>query len=151
MNSVNLVGRLTKDPEGKTSSAGKLYVNFCIAVERGYKDAQGNKVVDFIPCKAWETTASLIVSRFKKGDNIGLTGRVEAQKIEDNQGGSKLYVYILVGNIDFIQGKKEVSTDPPKQEPVKEEVKTESERIQEAIALQYEQEQEEEGGLPFDI
>ena len=66
MNNCNFVGRLTKDPEAKSTASGKGVVNFSIAVDR-YKDAQGNKVTDFIPCTAWDPTASLISRYFKKG------------------------------------------------------------------------------------
>lgn len=106
MNNCNFIGRLTKDPEGKATSNGKTFCNFSIAVDRGYKDSQGNRLTDFIPCKAWDPTASLITKYFKKGNLIGINGRMESNSYDDN--GTKRTNYsILVNNIDFIQGKSE--------------------------------------------
>lgn len=106
MNSFNAIGRLTKDPEGATTSNGKVFCKFSLAVDRGYKGADGNRIVDFIPCVAWDPTASLITQYFHKGELIGISGRLEVNKVED-----KIYYSILVNNIDFIQGKKETKPE----------------------------------------
>lgn len=106
MNNCNFIGRLTKDPEAKATSNGKTFCNFSIAVDRGYKDSQGKRIADFIPCIAWDPTASLITKYFKKGNLIGINGRMESNSYDDN--GTKRTNYsILVNNIDFIQGKSE--------------------------------------------
>ena len=147
MNSCNFVGRLTKDPEVKTSSNGKSFCNFSIAVDKGYKDSQGNRQADFIPCMAWDKTADLIFKYFKKGNLIGVSGRMESRTYEDN--GNKRTAYsIVVNNIDFIGGKSEVKEDNKPQEETKEEANPQMELnipIDESI---YEDSEE---GLPFDI
>lgn len=139
MNNCNFIGRLTKDPEAKNTENGKVYCNFSIAVDKGYKDSQGNRQADFIPCVAWENTAKLITQYFKKGNLIGISGRLESRSYEDN--GSKRTAYsILVNNIDFIQSKTEAQetkaeettpTPPPEQISLNDNI--------------------EEEGLPFDI
>jgi single-strand DNA-binding protein len=117
MNSCNFIGRLTKDPEAKSTANGKVFCNFSIAVDRGYKDSQGNKLVDFIPCTAWEATSNLITKYFHKGDLIGINGRLESRAYEDN-GAKKTSYSVLVNNIDFIQGKNETKEPKPQEEPV---------------------------------
>lgn len=124
MNSCNFVGRLTKEPEGKTTANGKVFCNFSIAVDR-YKDSQGNRVVDFIPCTAWESTANLVTKYFHKGDLIGLSGRFESRQYEDN-GVKKTAYSILVMAIDFIQGKAENKADAQPQAPKVEAPKVEA-------------------------
>ena len=105
MNSIALIGRLTKDPEVKTLSSGKTVANFTVAVDREYKDADGNKVTDFIPCLAWSPTAELIGKYFSKGSAIGITGRLESRDYTDNNGDHKTYYSVNVMRIDFIQGR----------------------------------------------
>jgi single-strand DNA-binding protein len=120
MNSCNFIGRLTKDPEAKSTANGKVFCNFSIAVDRGYKDAQGNKQVDFIPCTAWEATSNLITKYFHKGDLIGINGRLESNQYTDSQtGANKISYNVNVLSIDFIQGKKETKPEPtPSPAPV---------------------------------
>ena len=60
MNSVNLTGRITKDPEIRYSANGTSNVMFNIAVDRGFKDQNGNKQADFIACVAWRNQADFI-------------------------------------------------------------------------------------------
>ena len=147
MNSFNAVGRLTKDPEGATTSNGKVYVRFSIAVDRGYKGADGNRIVDFIPCVAWDPTASLITRYFHKGDLIGISGRLETNKVEDN-GKSTTYYSILVYNIDFIQGKKETTPDN-KPQPAPQPAPTPIEDMVKDYELP--NMDDVEGDLPFDV
>lgn len=111
MNNCNFIGRLTKDPELKTTANGNKYINFSIAVDRGYKDSKGDKIVDFIPCIAWDPMASTIAEYFKKGNLIGIVGRMESRSYEDN--GNKRTAYsIVVVSLDFIQGKSKTQEEP---------------------------------------
>ena len=119
MNNCNFIGRLTKDPEGKTTANGKTFCNFSIAIDRGFKDAQGNRYVDYIPCSAWEATSNLVTKYFHKGDLIGVTGRLESRNYEDN-GVKKTSYSVLVNNIDFIQSKKEDKAEAPAPTPAPE-------------------------------
>ena len=116
MNCINLVGRLTKDPEARATQNGSNYCNFSVAIDR-YKDQNGNKVTDFIPCIAWNKVATTITTYFKKGDLIGINGRLESNQYTDSQTGANKVAYnVNVLSIDFIQGKKETKTEP-KPEP----------------------------------
>ena len=105
MNNCNFIGRLTADPEIKTLGSGKNIANFTIAVDREYKDGSGNKITDFIPCIAFDPTASLLDKYFHKGNLIGVSGRFESRSYEDSNGNKKIFYSIMVNHIDFIQGK----------------------------------------------
>lgn len=116
MNTCNFIGRLTKDPEVKVTSNQRTFCNFTIAVDRGYKDANGNKLTDFIPCVAWDPTANIIAQYFKKGNRIGVTGSFESRLV-DNNGDKKSYYNILVNHVDFIQDKEKSEAKPRDPEP----------------------------------
>ena len=110
MNNCIFTGRLTKDPEIKTTQSGKKYINFTIAVDRKVKDANGQRQADFIPCVAWNKTAEIISQYFTKGSPIGVTGSLQVRTYDKD--GEKKFIYeILVNEFDFIGGSKS-SADP---------------------------------------
>ena len=106
MNSVNLIGRLTKDTEIAAVGENK-YVRFTLAVNRKFKNAEGEYDADFISCVAWNKTAEIINEHFKKGSEIGIEGRIQTGSY-DKEDGSKVYTTdVIVENITFIGSKKE--------------------------------------------
>ena len=129
MNKIILVGRLTKDPEIRSTSAGVATANFTVAVNRKYKNKEGGYDADFLPCVAFRTTAEFIGKFFKKGSMIGLEGSVQTRSY-DAQDGTKRYVTeVNVENVEFVGGKNESSTggqsndsyvDAPASDPIDE-------------------------------
>lgn len=95
MNKVILLGRLTRDPEQKTTPGGSVLANFRIAVSRSYKNTNGEYEADFLNCVAWRHTAEFISKHFKKGDMISLCGRIQTRSYEDPDG-TKHYVTEIV-------------------------------------------------------
>lgn len=119
MNKVILVGRLTKDPEIKTTSSDKKYCNFSIAVDRPFKDSNGNRQADFINCVAWNQTAVFIQKYFKKGSRIGVVGSIQTRTFEDNEGTKHFVTEVMVSEAEFVEsvnGKKDEPDTPA--EPV---------------------------------
>lgn len=118
MNNVNLIGRLTKDPELKTTPNDTKLSRFCIAVD-GMKDRDGNTTADFIDCIAWNKTAELVTKFFKKGSRIGVNGRLHTTSFETDGGEKRKFVEVIVNSIDFLDPKKtesapdQVREDPP--------------------------------------
>ena len=106
MNKAELIGRITKDLDVKTSQAGNSYLNFSIAVDRRFKDNQGNKQTDFLDCKAFGKTADFIGQYFGKGDKIGIIGPIQTDKWQDQNGNNRVSVYILVDEAEFVESKK---------------------------------------------
>ena len=105
MNKAILVGRLTRDPELKTTGSGVSVCSFTIAVNRRFKNAEGNYDADFINCVAWRQQAELIAKHFKKGDMIGIAGSMQTRNYDRD--GIKVYVTeVVVEEIDFVGNSK---------------------------------------------
>src|SRR5574344_1909627 len=127
MNKIILVGRLTKDPEIRTTSSGISTSNFTIAVNRNFKNKEGNYDADFLPCVAFRNSADFINKFFKKGNLICVEGRVQVRNY-DAQDGTKRYVTeVMVENAEFVGGKNENTsnnssfnsyTDMPSEAPI---------------------------------
>lgn len=84
MNSITLVGRLTRDPELKTSKAGSMFCNFTICVYNPYKGVDGKD--DFFDCVAFGKTAERISSYGEKGKMVGVSGAIHQKKYTKNDG-----------------------------------------------------------------
>ena len=104
MNNWCGVGRITRDIEVKKTGNGKSYCGFSIAVERNKDEA------DFIPCKAWDSTAENIAKYFHKGDRIGIAGVLSTRTYED-KGEKRFVMEVLVRSFDFLNSKKSENTD----------------------------------------
>lgn len=105
MNKVNLIGRITRTPELKTTSNDINYCNFTIAVNRRFKNAEGNYEADFINCVAWRNQADLICKHFDKGSQIGIVGTIQTRTY-DKDDGTKAYVTeVVVEEVHFCGSK----------------------------------------------
>ncbi len=82
MNEFKVAGRLTKDPELKELENGSKVCNVTVAIERDYKDKEGNKITDFIDFALWNKDAERIVEFSKKGALISLDGSLQNRQIE---------------------------------------------------------------------
>lgn len=103
MNKVIITGRTTKDIELKVTPTGTNVATFSVAVKRAFKDNES----DFFECVAYSKTAELISEYVKKGDLVGLEGRLQARNYT-NKEGRKVYVTeIIVENVEFLQSKKQ--------------------------------------------
>ena len=116
MNNVNLIGRITKDPELKRTSSDKAFTRFCIAVD-GMKDKDGNRSADFIDCIAWNKSAELITRYFKKGSRIGVSGRIHTNSYETDGGEKRKFTEVIVNEVDFIDKKESSDTGSDTEEP----------------------------------
>ena len=104
MNKVIITGRTTKDIELKVTPTGTNVATFSVAVKRPFKDNES----DFFECVAYGKTSELISKYVKKGDLVGLEGRLQTRNYT-NKEGRKVYVTeIIVENVEFLQSKKEV-------------------------------------------
>ena len=95
INSICLVGRLTKDPELKYTGNNTAVASFSLAVNRNFKDANGERETDFINCVIWRQSAENLANWAKKGALIGITGRIQTRSYE-NQQGQRVYVTEVV-------------------------------------------------------
>ena len=95
INSVCLVGRLTRDPELRYTTSNVAVATFSLAVNRIFKDANGERETDFINCVIWRQQAENLANWTKKGALIGITGRIQTRSYE-NQQGQRVYVTEVV-------------------------------------------------------
>lgn len=95
INNVVLVGRLTKDPDLRYTGSGTPVASFTLAVNRDFKNADGQQEADFINCVIWRKSAETLANSVRKGHQIGVTGRVQTRNYE-NQQGQKVYVTEVV-------------------------------------------------------
>lgn len=124
MNSVNLIGRLTEVPERRQTESGTPVTSFSLAVERNYKDQNGEYPVDFIQIQAWRHTAEFVCKYFTKGQRIGISGQIQTRKFKDREGNNRTAVFVLAESVDFADAKKDTyggQVSPPA-EPSYEEV-----------------------------
>ena len=104
MNKVQLVGRLTKDPELRTTGNGVSVCSFTIAVNRRFRNADGEYEADFINCVAWRQSAELLTKFFTKGRMIGIVGSIQTRNYEKD--GQKVYITeVSVEEVHFVDSK----------------------------------------------
>lgn len=116
MNKVCLVGRLTKDPEMRTTQAGVVACTFTMAVDRPFKDKDGNKQADFLPCVAWRTSAEFIGKYFTKGQRIGLEGSIQTRTYNAQDGSNRYVTEIVVDHAEFVERRPEAIPAQPAEE-----------------------------------
>ena len=105
MNKEILIGRLTKDPELRTTPTGRNVCQFSVAVSRNFTNANGEREADFINCVVWDKQAENLVKYQKKGNQIAVEGRIQTRNYDDKDG-KKVYVTeILASNISFLDSK----------------------------------------------
>ena len=105
MNNVCLVGRLTRDPELRTTSGGLATTSFSLAVDSGRRDETGRSSADFITCVAWRNQAENLCKYCGKGSMISVQGRITSRSY-DAQDGSKRYVTeVVANNITFLSSR----------------------------------------------
>lgn len=100
-----LEGRLTSDPERKTTPNGVPVTSFSISVDRPYqKDKE--KETDFITIVAWRQTAEFICKYFTKGSRIGIEGTIQTRKFQDKNGNNRTSFEVVANNVHFIDAMK---------------------------------------------
>ncbi|HOA32070.1 MAG TPA: single-stranded DNA-binding protein [Clostridia bacterium] len=109
MNVICLIGRLTREPELRYTTSNIPVCRFTIAVDRKYA-GEGQQKTDFINCVAWRSTAEFVSKYFDKGVRIGVTGSLQINTWENEEGKKMYSAEVLVNSIDFADGKKDVST-----------------------------------------
>lgn len=107
INSVNLTGRLTRDPELRVSQSDIAIGNFTLAVNRNFTDRNGERQADFINCVAFKKTAELLKQYVSKGSQIGVTGRLQSRSYENKEGQRVYVTEVVVENLVFLDTKSD--------------------------------------------
>ena len=101
LNKVILMGRLTNTPECKQTANGVAVCSFTLAVERNYKDRDGNRQTDFIDIVAWRSTAEFVARYFDKGMQVAVEGTLQTRRYEDRQGNKRNVAEVAADRVYF--------------------------------------------------
>lgn len=122
LNQIILVGRLTKDPELRETETGKKTTTITLAVPRSYKNEIGKYDTDFINCVLWTQMAETTNQYCKKGDLLGIKGRLQSRSYEDKNKQKKYVMEVIAEKIIFLQSKKdkEMANEKTEEKPKEE-------------------------------
>lgn len=107
LNKVVLIGRLTRDPELRYTGTGVAVTSFSLAVDRPFKNQQGERDTDFIRIVAWRKLAELCANNLGKGRLIAVDGRLQIRSYDDKEGIRRQASEVIADNITFLDWPKE--------------------------------------------
>ncbi|MCH5198664.1 MAG: single-stranded DNA-binding protein [Oscillospiraceae bacterium] len=110
LNCCVIMGRLTSDPELKTTASGLSVTSFSVAVDRSYARPGEEKQTDFINIVAWRQTAEFVCKYFHKGSMIAVQGSLQSRNYEDRNGNKRTAYEIVASNVSFCGSKAESGT-----------------------------------------
>lgn len=106
LNQTVLVGRITQDLEIKELEDGRKGSSMTIAVQRSYKNEDGIYETDFVPCVLWNAIADNAKEYCKKGDIVGVKGRLQSDPIENEDGTKSYDLKLIAEKVTFLSSKK---------------------------------------------
>ena len=107
INRTVLVGRLTRDPELRTTGNGTSVAQFTLAVNRQFTNAQGEREADFVNCVIWRKGAEALAQYTHKGSLIGVDGRIQTRTYEDKDGKTVFVTEVVADSFSFMESKKD--------------------------------------------
>ena len=113
INTVALMGRLTFDPELRTTPSGVSVVRFQIACDRNYQKSGEDRKADFIDITAWRQTAEFVSRYFRKGSMIAVEGSIQTDSFTDKDGNKRKTVTVVANNVSFCGSKSESTNANP--------------------------------------
>lgn len=112
LNKAILVGRMTADPELRKTTSDVSVTSFSVAVQRDYKNADGEYDTDFINVQAWRNQAEFVCKYFGKGAPICVVGAIQTRKYEDKDGNKRTAVEVVASEVKFVEGGKKDESAP---------------------------------------
>ena len=110
LNHISIMGRITKDIELRRTNTGVAVASFTLAVDRDFKEKNGEKETDFIDCVAWRNTAEFVEKYFSKGRMAIVAGRLQIRSWTDKDGNKRRTAEVIADNVYFGDSKKESDT-----------------------------------------
>lgn len=105
INNVVLVGRLTKDIDLRYTQTGIAVARFTLAVNRAFSNQQGEKEADFVSCIVWRKQAENLANYMRKGNQIGVAGRIRTSSYDDKDGKRVYTTEVVADAIQFLEAK----------------------------------------------
>lgn len=112
MNKVILMGRLTRDPEVRYTTSNVLVASFSLAINRRFAKEGEERQADFINIVAWDKTGEFCSKYFKKGQQVGIVGRIQSRSYDDKDG-KKIYVTEVVAEEAYFADSRKEDSDNP--------------------------------------
>ena len=109
LNRIVIIGRLTRDPELKTTTNGTAVASFTLALDRTYKNANNERETDFIPVVVWRQQAETCAQYLSKGKMAAVEGRLQIRSYEDKEGHKRTAAEVVADNVRFLSPKSEDS------------------------------------------
>lgn len=113
LNKIDIMGRLTRDPELRYTQSQTAVCSFCVACDRDFRDRDGERPTDFINVTAWRQTAEFVSRFFRKGDMIIISGRLQMRDWTDNSGNRRTVAEVLAESVYFGGTKREEAASDP--------------------------------------
>lgn len=107
LNKTVLIGRLTKDPDMRKTQSGRIVASFTLAVDRNFRDSNGERGVDFIPIVAWGKTAELCGEYLQKGRQTAVSGRIQIRSYEADDGSKRYVTEVIAEEVTFLGSKND--------------------------------------------
>lgn len=107
LNSVIIMGRLTRDPELRRTQSGTAVTSFTMAVDRDFKSQSGEKETDFIDVVAWRNTGEFAAKYLAKGRMAAVEGRIQVRDWQDKDGNRRKSVEVVADNVYFADSKRD--------------------------------------------
>ncbi|MBR5496622.1 MAG: single-stranded DNA-binding protein [Clostridia bacterium] len=107
INSAVIMGRLTADPELRTTTSNISFIRFSVAVDRAYQRQGSERQTDFINVVAWRQTAEFVSKYFRKGQMIAVQGSIQTGSYQDQNGNKRSTFEIVADNVSFCGSKAE--------------------------------------------
>ena len=107
INNVALTGRLVREPEVKSTQSGISVMSNTIAVERKFKNSNGERETDFINIVAWRKTAETMGQYLNKGSLVGIEGNIQTRNYENNEGRIIYVTEVVIDNFSFLESRSE--------------------------------------------
>lgn len=117
MNSVQLVGRLTREVDLRFTQSGVAVGSFTVAVNRNFTNKQGERETDFIRCVIWRKSAENFANFTRKGSLVGVEGRIQTRSYEDSNKGTVYITEVVVDNFHLLEPKSVTEQRPREQMP----------------------------------
>jgi single-strand DNA-binding protein len=113
LNHISIMGRITKDIELRRTGTGVAVASFTLAVDRDFKEKNGEKETDFIDCVAWRNTAEFVEKYFGKGRMAIVAGRLQIRSWTDKDGNKRRTAEVIADNVYFGDSKRDGDNSSP--------------------------------------
>ena len=113
MNRAILIGRLTRDPELRYTTSGTAVATFTLAVDRSFKNQDGERETDFIRIVVWRKLAEVVAENLQKGRKVAVEGRIQVRSYETTEGEKRQAFEIVADSVEFLDWPKDKPQEVP--------------------------------------